>query len=188
VAEICRDVAYLPQVPDDLLFADTVQDELLITLANHGIGGPEATRQAKELLTELALASLSESYPRDLSVGQRQRVALGAVSVVGPKVLLLDEPTRGLDYAAKVELVALWKRWLAKGMGLLLVTHDVELAARVAQRVLVIDNGRIIADGPMEEIMSTMELFEPQMARLFPGKRWLTVDEVMNGVKNAENH
>jgi energy-coupling factor transport system ATP-binding protein len=102
--------------------------------------------------------------------------------------LLLDEPTRGLDYATKVDLMALWQRWLDQGMGLLLVTHDVELATRVAQRVVVMEDGRISTDGPVEEILSTLEEFEPQMARLFPGRRWLTVEEVMKGVEHAQNH
>lgn len=188
VAEICRQVAYLPQAPDDLLFADSVAEELAITLANHGLTGTAAEAQAAALLAELDLTSQGDSYPRDLSVGQRQRVALGAVSVVRPKALLLDEPTRGLDYATKNDLMALWGRWLAKGMALLLVTHDIELATRVAQRVVILESGRITAGGPVEEILSTLELYEPQMARLFPGKGWLTVDEVIKGVTHAENH
>jgi energy-coupling factor transport system ATP-binding protein len=188
VAEICRRVAYLPQAPDDLLFADTVAEELAITLANHGLSGVAAQAQAETLLAELGLADEASSYPRDLSVGQRQRVALGAVSVIRPQALLLDEPTRGLDYATKDDLMALWRRWLDQGMALLLVTHDVELATRMAQRVVVLEAGQVAADGPVEEIMSKLELYEPQMARLFPGRRWLTVDEVMKEVTHAKNH
>jgi energy-coupling factor transport system ATP-binding protein len=180
VAEICRQVAYLPQTPDDLLFADSVGEELRITLANHGQAS--ADQPVKDLLSELGLADLHGEYPRDLSVGQRQRVALGAVAVVRPKVLMLDEPTRGLDYATKDGLMALWRRWLNDGMALLLVTHDVEMATRIAQRVVVLEEGRITADGPVEEVLSRLEAFEPQMARLFPGRRWLTVAEVMAAV------
>jgi energy-coupling factor transport system ATP-binding protein len=180
VAEICRQVAYLPQTPDDLLFADSVGEELQITLANHGQAS--ADQPVKDLLSELGLADLHGEYPRDLSVGQRQRVALGAVAVVRPKVLMLDEPTRGLDYATKDGLMALWRRWLNDGMALLLVTHDVEMATRIAQRVVVLEEGRITADGPVEEVLSRLEAFEPQMARLFPGRRWLTVAEVMAAV------
>jgi energy-coupling factor transporter ATP-binding protein EcfA2 len=188
VAQICRQVAYLPQAPDDLLFADTVGEELAATLANHGVRGEAADDQVIALLAELGLGELRDSYPRDLSVGQRQRVALGAVSVVGPKVLLLDEPTRGLDYATKNDLMVLWRRWLDEGMALLLVTHDVELASRVARRVVVLEDGRITADGPVVEVLSSLERYEPQMARLFPGRRWLTVEEVVKGVTHAENH
>jgi energy-coupling factor transport system ATP-binding protein len=183
VAEICRQVAYLPQTPDDLLFADSVGEELQITLANHGLVNDAADRLVEDLLSELGLADRQADYPRDLSVGQRQRVALGAVAVMRPKLLMLDEPTRGLDYATKDNLMALWRRWLNDGMALLLVTHDVEMATRVAQRVVVLDEGRITADGPVEEVLSRLEAFEPQMARLFPGRRWLTVAEVMAAVE-----
>jgi energy-coupling factor transporter ATP-binding protein EcfA2 len=188
VAEVCRHVAYLPQAPDDLLFADSVIEELAITLANHGHTGPAAEAQAGVLLDELGLTGHRESYPRDLSVGQRQRVALGAVSVVRPKALLLDEPTRGLVYGAKNDLMAIWRGWLAEGMALLLVTHDVELATRMAQRVVILEEGRVTADGPVQEILGKLERYEPQMARLFPGRGWLTVDEVVEGLTHAKNY
>jgi energy-coupling factor transport system ATP-binding protein len=136
----------------------------------------------------MGLETFKDQYPRDLSVGQRQRVALGAVSVVQPKLLLLDEPTRGLDYAAKRELMVLWRQWLDEGMGLILVSHDVELATRIARRVVVMEAGRVRTDGPIEQVLSKQTEFEPQMARLFPGRQWLTVDEVVKGMKDAETY
>jgi energy-coupling factor transport system ATP-binding protein len=174
VADICREVGYLPQNPDDLLFADTVADELQFTLNNHGLNH----NGVHHLLGELGLGEVAGAYPRDLSVGQRQRVALGAVTVTRPKLLLLDEPTRGLDYAAKQSMVAIWRRWLAAGMGLLLVTHDVELAAMIADRVAIMSQGEIIAAGKTADILSATPLFAPQIARLFPNRGWLTVQDV----------
>jgi energy-coupling factor transport system ATP-binding protein len=178
VAEICRDVAYLPQDPDDLLFADTVADELRTTLHNHGRRDEGAVAA---LLARLGLAEVGHVYPRDLSVGQRQRVALGAVSVTTPPLLLLDEPTRGLDYTAKQALVSMWRSWLAAGAGLLLVTHDVELAASVAERVVVVSQGEVIADGPVREVLPPSPVWAPQVARLFPGTGWLTVEDALAG-------
>ena len=182
VADICRQAAYLPQNPDDLLFAETVADELAVTLRNHGL-----TRQngVAGLLEQLNLTEVAAEYPRDLSVGQRQRVALGAVAVTQPKLLLLDEPTRGLDYAAKQTLVAIWRRWLAAGMGLLLVTHDVELVAQIAQRTLIISQGEIIAAGETADILAASPLFAPQIARLFPGSGWLTVEDALAAYRSA---
>ncbi|MCA9981327.1 MAG: ATP-binding cassette domain-containing protein, partial [Anaerolineales bacterium] len=119
------------------------------------------------------------AYPRDLSVGQRQRVALGAIMVTRPRILLLDEPTRGLDYGAKRSLVALWRRWQAQGLGLLLVTHDVELVAQVAQRVVVLSEGEVIAEGDTAVVLNASPLFAPQIARLFPQQNWLTVADVL---------
>ncbi len=162
-ADICRQAAYLPQNPDDLLFADSVAEELHITLQNHGLpldGVVERT------LDGLGLGALAAAYPRDLSVGQRQRVALAAMTVTRPPLLLLDEPTRGLDYAAKQKLITIWRRWLARGMGLLLVTHDVELAALIADRALILDEGRIVDAGKTAVVLSKSPRFAPQMVRL----------------------
>lgn len=184
VADICREVAYLPQNPDDLLFADTVADELTITLRNHGL---EAQNGVLPLLGELGLGQVAGAYPRDLSVGQRQRVAMGAVTITRPKLLLLDEPTRGLDYAAKEQLVAIWRRWLGQGMGLLVVTHDVELAAQVADRVVMMSQGEVIAEGKTADILPASPLFAPQIARLFPGTGWLTVEDVMGSGQGGKS-
>lgn len=180
VADICRDVAYLPQSSDDLLFAETVYDELAVTLRNHGMKG--AGRAIDPLLEQLDLLDYADAYPRDLSAGQRQRVALGAVAVTRPSLLMLDEPTRGLDYDAKADLVALWRRLRQTGMGMLMVTHDVELAAQVADRVLILSEGELIADGSAEDVLGASPLFAPQVARLFPGRGWLTVEDALLGL------
>jgi energy-coupling factor transport system ATP-binding protein len=183
VAEICRTVGYLPQDPNSLLFADTVREELAVTLRNHGFdptGDPaRLPLDPAVLLAKLGLAQLADAYPRDLSVGERQRVALAAITVVRPQVLLLDEPTRGLDYAAKAELAALLQGWRAEGMGIVVVTHDVELAAALADRVVLMSQGEVIASGAPEEVLGASPLFAPQIARLFPGTGWLTPEDVL---------
>ncbi|HSM57739.1 MAG TPA: energy-coupling factor transporter ATPase [Candidatus Sulfomarinibacteraceae bacterium] len=180
VADVCRRVAYLPQAPDDLLFAETVRDELETTLRNHGLRNGSGRIDA--LLQRLGLMAHAGAYPRDLSVGERQRVALGAVTITEPALLLLDEPTRGLDYAAKEQLVALWRGWQRDGLGLLLVTHDVELAAQVAQRVIILGDGEVIADGPAGQVLGSSPLFAPQIARLFPSQNWLTVEDALGAL------
>lgn len=185
VADICYEVAYLPQAPDDLLFADTVTAELAFTLKNHGNSTPNSDDAIAELLGELGLDSLADAYPRDLSVGQRQRVALGAVTITQPKVLLLDEPTRGLDPRAKMNLIALWKKWQEAGLALLLVTHDIELVARVADRVIYLSDGAIHYEGPVEQVLSVEGLFGTQISRVFPGTKWLTVEEALSGVRST---
>lgn len=179
-ADICQSVGYLPQNPDDLLFAESVREELAITLQNHHLPTAGLAHDPiADLLAQLHLTHVAAAYPRDLSVGQRQRVALGAVTITQPRLLLLDEPTRGLDYAAKESLVALWRTWQAQGMGLLLVTHDVELAAQVADRVVVLAEGEVIAAGPARQILPASPLFAPQMARLFPNQGVLTLQDVL---------
>lgn len=179
VAEICQQVGYLPQDPNALLFADTVMDELLITLNNHNLTAETAPVNPQELLAQLGLTDKADRYPRDLSAGERQRVALGAVMVTKPGALLLDEPTRGLDYLAKQRLLNLLRQWQADGLAILMITHDVELAAQAANRVVLMSQGDIIAEGPPAEILANSPLFAPQVARLFPDTGWLTVADVV---------
>jgi energy-coupling factor transport system ATP-binding protein len=180
-ADICRRVGYLPQEPDDLLFADTVAEELAITLRNHGLTD-HLPIAPQDLLIRLGLSGLAASYPRDLSVGERQRVALGAVTVTRPRILLLDEPTRGMDYPAKRELVRLLREWQTERVGVLLVTHDVELAAQAADQVVLLSQGEVIADGSAADILAASRLFAPQVTQLFPGTGWLTVDDALAGL------
>ena len=178
IADICRSVGYLPQNPNALLFADTVREEILITLRNHGLQAHPPIPPA-ELLERLGLSGLADAYPRDLSAGERQRVALAAITATRPALLLLDEPTRGLDYCAKEALLKLLQEWRADGMAILLVTHDVELAARVAGRVIFLEEGKIRADGSPISVLGDSPAFATQMARLFPGRGWLTVEDVL---------
>lgn len=180
VADICRDIGYLPQNPDDLLFAETATEEMRTTLRNHRMATVSDT--IDDLLRRLGLAPFSMAYPRDLSVGQRQRVALGAVTVTKPRLLLLDEPTRGLDSSTKSELVALWREWLAEGAGILLVTHDVELAATIADRTIMLSEGEVIAAGSTWDVLGSSPQFAPQIARLFPRSGWLTAADVLAAV------
>ena len=182
VADVCHRVGYLPQDPNALLFADTVLDELHITLRNHGIAVENAPIAPEALLDHLGLADKAQRYPRDLSVGERQRVALGAVMVTQPGALLLDEPTRGLDYRAKARLLDLLRAWRNAGLAILLVTHDVELVASAADRVVVMDQGVIVAQGNPAEVLSASPTFAPQIAQLFPGTGWLTVEDALAGL------
>jgi energy-coupling factor transporter ATP-binding protein EcfA2 len=180
VADVCQQVGYLPQDPNALLFADTVFEELMTTLRNHGLEDEaDHPTDPEGLLLRLGLARHTGAYPRDLSAGERQRVALGAITVTQPKGLLLDEPTRGLDYAAKAALLRLLRGWRDEGVAILLVTHDVELAAEAADRVLLMSRGQIIAAGDPSEVLGASPVFAPQTARLFPGTGWLTPEDAL---------
>jgi len=179
VADIAHRVGYLPQNSGDLLFADTVLEELHITLRNHGLTPQHAPVNPKTLLAQLGLADKAAAYPRDLSVGEQQRVALAAIGVMQPGALLLDEPTRGLDYRAKQRLIELLHHWQSNGAAILLVTHDVEMAAAAANRVILLSQGEIIAAGSPAAVLGSSPLFAPQIARLFPGTGWLTVEDVL---------
>lgn len=186
VDEVAQQVGYVPQDPGALLFAETVIDELRFTLKNHHIENGQAT--SMELLATLGLDRLVQSYPRDLSTGERERVALASIFVVHPLLLLLDEPTRGLDYANKEKLLATLKHWQQEGKAIVVVTHDVEWVARAADRVLLMAEGEVVVDAPVREALSESAIFSTQINKLFAGTQMLTVEDVIENaeVKNEE--
>jgi energy-coupling factor transport system ATP-binding protein len=102
--------------------------------------------------------------------------------VTHPGALLLDEPTRGLDYEAKQELLKLLQGWRDEGMAILLVTHDVELAAQVGDRIVILEHGLITTDGSPHEVLANSPTFSSQVAKIFPGRGWITVKDVLGGV------
>jgi energy-coupling factor transport system ATP-binding protein len=164
-------VALLPQDPSSLLFSPTVRAEVAETCRLLG-----RDRSGVDLwLDRLGLTDLAERHPRSLSTGERQRVAVAAVAVGGAPVLLLDEPTRGIDAASRAALEAAAVEHAAEGGAVVIATHDVELAARCATRVVVLGGGEVVADGPAREVLSG-SLFAPQVLRVLPP--FLTVAEV----------
>jgi energy-coupling factor transport system ATP-binding protein len=165
-------VAYVPQEPDSLLYSATVRAEVEATLALLGRRDPGAV---EHWLNALDLHDLADRHPRTLSVGQRQRVAIAAVAVGDAPVLVLDEPTRGIDAASRTALERALRAHRHAGGTVVLATHDVELAARVATRVLVLGDGDVVADGPARHVLAG-SLFAPQVLRVLPP--FLTVDEV----------
>lgn len=152
VAEIARSIAFVPQWPSASLFAESVREELAFTLRNHGmLDSPPVDPNG--LLGRLDLSEVAGRYPRDLSSGERQRVALAAVLVTHPEVLMLDEPTLGMDPIAQAHLGALLESWKAEGMAVVLATHDVEFAAAHAERALVLDGGSVRDFGSAAETL-----------------------------------
>jgi energy-coupling factor transport system ATP-binding protein len=174
VEELGRHVGYVPQNPNALLFADTIAAELAFTRRIRGM--PPA--DDLPLLRTLGLSGMRQRYPRDLSTGERQRVALAAVLVGDPELILLDEPTRGLDYGQKAALISFLREQKARGKAVLVVTHDVELVAQCAERVVLLGDGEIVVDGPVREVMSDSQVFASQINKLFRDPRYLTVQDV----------
>jgi energy-coupling factor transport system ATP-binding protein len=177
VEVLAQHVGYVPQNPNALLFADTVADELAFTRRAQG----QPIDNDAELLGRLGLEEMRERYPRDLSAGERQRVALAAVLVSEPELLLLDEPTRGLDYAQKHALVAFLNEQKQLGRTIIVVTHDVELVAQCAERVILMGDGEIVVDGATRAVMSDSQVFATQIAKLFGQSHVLTVQDVVAG-------
>ncbi|MFZ3570810.1 ABC transporter ATP-binding protein [Streptomyces sp. BH097] len=172
--DLIRKVGLVPQEPRDLLCADTVAAEC--TAADKDAAAAPGTCRA--LLTDLLPGIADDTHPRDLSEGQRLTLALAIVLTAAPPLLLLDEPTRGLDYAAKSRLVAILRNLAAEGHAIVMATHDVELAAELTHRVAILADGEIVADGPTPDIVTSSPSFAPQVAKILAPQRWLTVSEV----------
>jgi energy-coupling factor transport system ATP-binding protein len=172
--DLVRRVGLVPQEPRDLLYADTVAAEC--AAADEDAGAESGTCRA--LVSELLPDIGDDTHPRDLSEGQRLALALAVVLTARPPLLLLDEPTRGLDYAAKARLVTVLRGLAAEGHTIVLATHDVELAAELAHRVVVLADGEIVADGPTAEVVVASPSFAPQVTKVLAPQPWLTVTQV----------
>ncbi|WP_328783145.1 ATP-binding cassette domain-containing protein [Streptomyces canus] len=173
-SDLVRRVGLVPQEPRDLLYADTVAAEC--RAADQDAGAAAGTCRA--LVDDLLPGVTDDTHPRDLSEGQRLALALAVVLAARPPLLLLDEPTRGLDYAAKARLVDLLRELAATGHAIVLATHDVELAAELAHRVILLAEGEVIADGPAADVITASPSFAPQVSKILAPQRWLTVAQV----------
>ena len=172
--EARRRVALVPQNPSDLLYLETVAAEC--AAADRQIGAAPGTTRA--LLDQLTSTVADHAQPRDLSEGQRLALVLAIQLAARPRVLLLDEPTRGLDYAAKRELAAALAGHAAAGGAVLLSSHDVEFVAECASRVLVMADGELVADGGVREVLIASPTYAPQVAKILHPVELLTVDGV----------
>jgi energy-coupling factor transport system ATP-binding protein len=168
-------VGLVPQTPDDLLYLDTVDREL--AQADRESGGDAATT-ARALLDRLAPGVDGALHPRDLSEGQRLALVLAIQLRATPAVILLDEPTRGLDYQAKRSLVDVVHDLAGQGHSVVVSTHDVEFVAAAADRVVVLAEGDIVADGPTADVVVASPAFAPQVAKILAPLGFLTVDQV----------
>ncbi|MDI3389668.1 ATP-binding cassette domain-containing protein [Streptomyces sp. B-S-A8] len=179
--ELIRHVGLVPQEPRDLLHADTVAAEC--ASADHDAGAAPGTCRA--LVGELLPGIADDIHPRDLSEGQRLTLALAVVLTAKPPLLLLDEPTRGLDYAAKARLVQHLRGLADAGHAIVLATHDVELAAELAHRVVILADGEVVADGPTADVVVSSPSFAPQVTKILAPQKWLTVAQVRAALDGA---
>jgi energy-coupling factor transporter ATP-binding protein EcfA2 len=171
----------VPQSPADLLYLETVAEEC--AAADRTAAAPAGT--CSGLLERLAPGIDPTGHPRDLSEGQRLALAVAIVLAAGPPVLLLDEPTRGLDYPGKHALAEILRSLAADGRAILVATHDVEFAAQVADDVVVLAEGEVVSSGPVREVVAESPAFAPQVTKVL-GPGWLRVDEVAAALESAE--
>lgn len=169
-------VGYLPQQARVVFFKERVADEIAFTIAARGGADSVGT-----VVTRFGLEGLEDRHPLDLSGGERERAALATVMAGQPRLLLLDEPTRGMDAWRKRDLGVLLRSLQDQGVTILMATHDAELVARFASRVIMLGHREIIADGTPREVLSGSLTFTTQINKVFGG-RWLTVEDVTAAV------
>lgn len=173
-------VGLVPQTAADLLYLETVAEEC--AAADGGAVAPPGT--CRGLLDRLAPGIDPDGHPRDLSEGQRLALALAIVLTARPPVVLLDEPTRGLDYAGKAELARIVADLAADGRAVLVATHDVEFAAHVADEVVVMAEGEVVSQGTPRRVLAESPSFAPQVTKVL-GPPWLVVEEVAAALRSA---
>jgi energy-coupling factor transport system ATP-binding protein len=176
-----RLVGLVPQTASDLLYLETVGAECR---AADGEADAEPG-SARTLLDRIAPGIDPAAHPRDLSEGQRLALVLAVQLVAAPRVLLLDEPTRGLDYGAKAVFGTVVRDLATSGHSVVVTTHDVELVAELADRVVVMAEGEVVADGPVERVLSGSTAFAPQVSRILGPGPWLTVGDVERALAGA---
>jgi energy-coupling factor transport system ATP-binding protein len=172
VAKLSRTVGLVFQNPDHQLFSETVEEEIAFGLRNFGFGKSEISERVSWALKALGLEKYRSVSPFLLSGGERKRVALAAVLAWDPKVIVLDEPTIGQDYAQKDKLRQFVLNVNSEGRTVVMVTHDVEFVADCAPRVILMSRGKIIGDGKAAEVLANTELLlkasimPPQLTQL----------------------
>ncbi|MFC8860371.1 ABC transporter ATP-binding protein [[Kitasatospora] papulosa] len=180
-----RLVGLVPQTPADLLYLESVKQEL--DQADSESAGGSGTSGAREILDRLAPGISDLTHPRDLSEGQKLSLVLAIQLAAAPQVVLLDEPTRGLDYRAKAALTEIVAALAEEGRTVVISTHDVEFVARTADRVVVMAEGDIVADGPTTEVIVASPVFAPQTAKILAPLPFLTVDQVATALSAGDS-
>jgi energy-coupling factor transport system ATP-binding protein len=179
--QLIRLIGLVPQDPAQLLYSMTVADECRTTDRDDGLSAGTTAACLERVLPGIP----GERHPNDLSEGQRLALALAVALASSPRVVVLDEPTRGLDYEAKARLGAILRGLAQEGRAIVVATHDVELVAQIADRAVVLADGEVVADGPAREVVCHSPVFAPQVAKVLAPDPWLTVSEVTEALAGA---
>ncbi|MCR4425224.1 MAG: energy-coupling factor transporter ATPase [Firmicutes bacterium] len=167
--ELCREVGYVFQNPDEQLFCTTVEDELRFGPTNIGLSPGQIDAVTERILCDIGLAKYRDVWPKYLTKGERQRLALGSVVAMGPKILIVDEPTTGLDWVESLQILDYLERLRREhGMTIVIITHDMNIVSLYAKRVIVMAKGRVVGDGTPKEVFSRPDLMEQASLRRPP--------------------
>lgn len=196
VSKLAQKVGFVFQNPDHQIFNSSVEKEVSSGLKYMKLSAGEINLRLDDALEATGLTKLRKSYPFDLSRGERQRIALASVLAVRPQVIVLDEPTTGLDYRESLQIMQLLSDLNQNGHTIIFITHNMSLAAEFAHRAIVLRDGKIIMDGNVREVFACPDVLAENFLELPPVNRmgmllnyagiksdFLTVDEAFKALK-----
>jgi energy-coupling factor transporter ATP-binding protein EcfA2 len=164
--KLCSMVGYVFQNPDEQLFCTTVEDELRFGPSNIGMDPGKLEEAVNDILLDIGLDRYRQVWPRYLTKGERQRLAMASVAAMDPDILIVDEPTTGLDWLESLQILDyLEKLRREKNKTILIITHDMNIVSLYAKRVVVMANGRVIGEGTPREVFSQQKLMEQAYLR-----------------------
>ncbi|MBV8361353.1 MAG: AAA family ATPase, partial [Deltaproteobacteria bacterium] len=164
-AETAHKAGYVFQNPDHQIFASTVEAEVAFGPRNFGLSDDEVEQRVAEVLHAVNLEDARERDPFLLSKGERQRLAVASVLALRPRLLILDEPTTGLDYREQRRMMGLVRDLNRAGIAIIIITHAPWLVAEYARRVVLMRRGRILFDGPVDKFFQQDELLRQSSFR-----------------------
>lgn len=165
---LAKTIGYVSQNPSDYISKRTVYEELKFTLDNHDI--KDSTRIIESTLESLDIGDLKDKNPRDLSGGQKQRVAIASIVVLNPEILLLDEPTRGLDLELKNRLGKTLENFRQKGTTIIIITHDVDFTSNFCNKFALMFSGEVVSKGNREDVLSDGIYYSSTVNKLLRNK------------------
>ena len=161
VDSLARRVGYVYQNPDHQIFARTVEEEVAFGPRNIGLSEAEVRRAVRHALALVDMEAVAGAYPFLLGRGQRQKLAVASVIAMGSPVIVVDEPTTGLDLRGALGIMGLLRQWNTEGRTIIVITHDMNIVAEFAHRTVVMARGRILSDGPTRQVLTN----QPMLAR-----------------------
>lgn len=176
IGQLAAHVGYCYQNPDNQIFSATIQEEIEFGARNLGRRPHDLSAHVKEILEIVGLNKPLDSYPFSLSKGERQKLAVASILAMEPDVMVIDEPTTGLDWRGSIAMMDLMRRLNDRGHTLVMITHDMRLVADYARRVVVMAHGRIVADSEPRTVFASPQalrdahLQPPQVVRFM---QWL---------------
>ncbi len=198
---LARIVGYVYQNPDHQIFSNTVKEEVAFGPRNLGLPPEEVNKTVQHALELVDMQKDADTYPFLLGRGQRQKLAVASVIAMGSPVLVVDEPTTGLDLQGSLNIMELLRQWNADGRTIIIITHDMQIVAEYARRTVVMAQGRVLADGSTREVLTDQGMLAqaflkaPQITRLAQNlngrfglpRDVLTVKEFYEAVKERLN-